>query len=493
MPSALPTLHPTSKPTSFSMKKGLIISPLIESREAVEHYNGSVNWFYNYKQLPIGWQGDWADDNGVEFVPMIAQPWLWSENGADKKCSFSESQTKVPVCSLQNVTEVLQSAIDQRSNGVPVKSVMGFNEMYNDPPPDGKDLTPKDAALYWGKFVQPAANATGLELISPTLNAKSGAVEWFSDFLKECYDLRNDGNHPCNINLIKKFAVHTYDCRQSTWETYYNGTSSQMITLLITHLKNYEDKSDWDVYVRARDIWVTETNCYWEEEDITRPGAWTWEPPHANSKEQCLYITGQKQDTHGIGSLAYIEQMINVERYSLWTTWNKQIKPNYLTYKSGKYLTPLGKAYLNIGDQNVDCEFPGTRFNATDATLEGVDIELLNCGEGGPKMITNLGGEESSNNATFTVEVGAPGNYAVNVAYITNATQRFSVSVNDDIVQTFKFISSGLWCDEGGKSTVLPIELEGFVEGNNFITFGASNGIIEQPLLEWISVVGAFP
>jgi len=453
-----------------------------------------VNWFYNFKQTALGWQGDWADDNDIEYVPMIPQPWLWTEDGLKKSCSFNETETAIPVCTLQNVIEVLQSAIDGRSNGVPVKSLIGFNEMYNNPPPKGNDLTPYESALYWGKFVQPAATAVGLDLVSPTFNTRRSAIKWFSDFLKECYDLRNDTN-PCDINLIKKFAVHTYDCRQSTWEKYYNGPNSQMITHLIDRLGGYGDKLDWDIYVRSRDIWVTETNCYWEmygnlEND---DNVWNWEPPHANSKEQCLYITGQEQDTHGIGSLAYIEQMINVERYSLWTTWNKQIKPNYLIYNSGNHLTPLGKAFLNIGDPSVDCEFPGTRLNAVDATLEGNDVELLNCGgPEGPEMITNLGG--GNNTATFTVEVGAAGDYAVNVAFITDVTRMFGVSINANVtVQTFKFISSGVLCNEGGKSTVLPIELEGFIAGSNTITFGAGNETIEQPSIEWISVVGASP
>jgi hypothetical protein len=28
--------------------------------------------------------------------------------------------------------------------------------MYNNPPPNGNDLTPQEAALYWRRFVQPA-------------------------------------------------------------------------------------------------------------------------------------------------------------------------------------------------------------------------------------------------------------------------------------------------------------------------------------------------
>ena len=36
-------------------------------------------------------------------------------------------------------------------------------------------------------------------------------------------------------------------------------------------------------------------------------------------------------------------------------------------------------------------------------------------------------------------------------------------------------MSSGEWCGNGGKSTVLPIEVNGFIHGVNNITFGNSN------------------
>jgi len=100
-----------------------------------------------------------------------------------------------------------------RSNGIEIKILIALNELYNNPTPI--DLTPQEAALYWRRLVQPAANATGLELVSPTLNAKKSAVTWFADFLKECYDKRNNSLHPCDIELSKMFAIHQYDWRES--------------------------------------------------------------------------------------------------------------------------------------------------------------------------------------------------------------------------------------------------------------------------------------
>ena len=47
---------------------------------------------------------------------------------------------------------------------------MGFNEMYTDP--GGRVLTPFEEADYWVLYVQPAAFAAGLELVSPKSGAK---------------------------------------------------------------------------------------------------------------------------------------------------------------------------------------------------------------------------------------------------------------------------------------------------------------------------------
>lgn len=98
-------------------------------------------------------------------------------------------------------------------------------------------------------------------------------------------------------------------------------------------------------------------------------------------------------------------------------------------------------------------------------------------------------GGQNSNTATFAVNVGVKGNHAVNVAYITCEKQFFIVRVNNNTGKNFELISSGLKCDKCGKSYVLPIELGGFVVGVNNITFGVNDTTIEQPFLEWISVV----
>jgi hypothetical protein len=54
-PSGQPSHIPSASPTGRSIKKGLIISLQVDSQNAVDHFNGSVSWFYNYKHTPIGW------------------------------------------------------------------------------------------------------------------------------------------------------------------------------------------------------------------------------------------------------------------------------------------------------------------------------------------------------------------------------------------------------------------------------------------------------
>eukprot|EP00979_Chaetoceros_neogracilis_P003975 scaffold695_cov279-Chaetoceros_neogracile.AAC.1 len=115
------------------------------------------------------------------------------------------------------------------------------------------------------------------------------------------------------------FAVHQYDCRESTWDDWYGGDNSEMVTGLIANLGDFGGKSNWREFIVDRKLWVTETSCYWEEVDPS-PESFTFEFPHPDSKEQCLRITGQMKATHGRGSLVKMEEMKNVERYSLWTT-----------------------------------------------------------------------------------------------------------------------------------------------------------------------------
>ena len=139
-----------------------------------------------------------------------------------------------------------------------------------------------------------------------------------------------------------------------------------MTRLLIEELGSYGDEKDWSQYIRSRPLWVTETSCYHEPSELglSQP----------SNKESCLRITGKKKLSHGIGSIATIEEVKKFERYAWWTTWNTELKPHYLTYLDGQ-LTPIGKALLNIGGkETIDCEFPGELIGARNAICRGDQI-----------------------------------------------------------------------------------------------------------------------
>lgn len=375
----------SSRGRRLSQKRGLIMNKQVVQSSA-DFFSNHASWFYNYMQSPLDWQGDWADAHDIEFVPMIPQPWLNHENGT-KKCvfhSFSDPSLpwnnwkKLNICTLENVIDTLAKAKADRSKSrVGIKYLIGFNEMYNNPPPIGKDLKPEEAAYYWRIYVQPAAVANELDLVSPTVGKTKKAIRWFAKFLKQCYGKRNDQEYPCDINLIKKFALHHYDCKEQRWETWFGGDESKLMKKLTAELGTYGGKNDWDVYVRSRDIWVTETNCYWEnnKKGYAKP----------SSKEQCLRITGQKSSTHGMGSLAKMEELNNIERYSWWTMWNEELKPNYLAYFDGQ-ISPIGRAYTNPGDSSVNCEYlNGEQMEITDAIISD-HAEILTCQATGTTM-----------------------------------------------------------------------------------------------------------
>ena len=319
---------------------------------------------------------------------MISQPLLKHQDNGTISCAFpklndpmkpleylEEENGPLNVCTTQDVIDALNKTKANRSNSnAPVKYLMGFNEMYNDPvSKDGNDLKPREAAYYWRKYIQPAAEANKLDLVSPTVGGTARAVTWFANFLKKCYDKRNNEEYPCKIKLIKKFALHHYDCRESKWVKWFGGENSRLMRMLTEELGTYGGKKNWGEYVRSRDIWVTETNCYWENRLHAMLG-----DPHPSSKEQCLRVTGQKQETHGKGSLVTMEGLDNIERYAWWTMWSKQIKPNYVTYEGG-HLSPIGRAYLSPGNTSMDCEFKSSELMGVRDAIVSYPAENSNC------------------------------------------------------------------------------------------------------------------
>jgi len=188
-----------------------------------------------------------------------------------------------------------------------------------------------------------------------------------------------------------------------------------------------------------------------------------------------------------MGSIAKMETMDHIDRYAWWTTWNHQIKPNYLTYKSGQ-LTPIGRAYLNPGDHFTDCSYAGTRLYATEARVRKRNKNLRYCKSTGTTLIKSLG--QGGNVATFNVTAPAAGDYAMHVSFLSVEDRNLTVQVNDGPTHKFLLVaSSARGCNKRGTTTVLPLELEGFNAGLNTVTLGDHLPDEQAPLVEWISLV----
>lgn len=172
------------------------------------------------------------------------------------------------------------------------------------------------------------------------------------------------------------------------------------------------------------------------------------------------------------------------------------LKPQYLTYKDGT-ITQVGEAYKRIGDSSVNCEYPGTKIFADDNSVVITSpATILHCPVTNTKMVKQM---KLGGSATFTVNVPADGNYAINISYISAEPRNLQVKVNknaadpnDVFTEIFNFYSTGdnSWCESGGTGSthVVPLELNKFKAGSNTITFG-NDGDEDSPVIEWIALV----
>jgi len=323
-----------------------------------------------------------------------------------------------------------------------------------------------------------------IEDLCPESEHSEDLVDTIDCATKQLFQNQTD----CDIDLIEMFSVHQYDCKQELWEQWYGHGDSKFVNGVSNKLGEYGGKKDWKEYLQSKPFWVTETSCYHDMPDLSKPG--TYERPHASSKEMCLRISGQRPKTYGIGSIATMERLDTIDRYAFWTTWSpkKKLKPVNLTYKDGT-ITPVGRAYLNPGDTSINCEFPGKVIKVDDkqTKLQG-GAKMISCAStGGTAMVRKL----HLGNVSFTVKVQKAGDYALNISYMSKETRPLYVKVNDQKkAQRFFFPDTGGWCFENGKTTVVPMELSGFSKGENTITFGNVDETGEvAPMIEWISVV----
>ena len=127
---------------------------------------------------------------------------------------------------------------------------------------------------------------------------------------------------------------------------------------------------------------------------------------------------------------------------------------------------------------------------ANEAILKG-KATLFKCQSIDAFMIKHIGNNIGT--ATFMISVDKEGDYAMNVSLMSvKKHRRLNISVNNSLIQSFTIQKTiDKWCSEGGIPNVLPLELKGFISGDNNVTFGYDDTDSTQwsPLIEWISVV----
>lgn len=283
------------------------------------------------------------------------------------------------MCKLDDVIdELLQT---KRRLHVRPRFLMGFNEP-SDHRNKTKYISPVDAVDIWRKYMQPAAQATGLQLISPTAlfdTAPDYSSEWIADFLKTCRDYEDDKKHPCNVDDIRALQIHQYSCAEGYWRDMFLPKSGRFWHQLQALLGKHGGK-DWAAYVHSKPLWVTETNC--NADDSSDPG----ESPLPD--EQCWRTTGKRAGNtdrwgydFGVGSIKTLENLTNVARYSWWNTYNPHWSDRLRTttvrlVDDNGNLFPLGQALLSGGDA-VNCSGVDWSDDVDEATASMQEASYL--------------------------------------------------------------------------------------------------------------------
>lgn len=324
-----------------------------------------VAWLYDYGNEPtaFNWNGwvapksnaeqllRYMNDNSIEFVPMVAARSFHPSSGptdAGGTCFLvtneSPSQIRGKVaCTVDQMVEQLAGLRDRLV--APVRFLGTTNEPWFLEP----EMSGEEAAEIWRLYLQPAAAAAGLSLLSPTINL----YDWLGDFLRACYD-RRFSNPPCDVETIAAFTVHEYECSERFWRERYGGGGFR--NRASSEMGGYGGK-DWGSFFGARRFWVTETNCNWE--DSGSP----------DGTEQCLRASGGRPATHGRGSIATMNELADVVAYAWWTITNgrnpgtKQFNARILDQRGN--LLPPGRALVSINRQDTRFGTGGTAISCT--------------------------------------------------------------------------------------------------------------------------------
>jgi len=358
----------------LSQKQGMNANSKV-GRDTLNQFTSTSSWFWTYALEPNSKALAWAQDTGKEFVPLVSLKRVLPRKYG--KCSFEDG-----TCTVYMLVNVLEKT----KKSVTTRYLMGYNEPYANHQQassygnkGSKGVNGTEGAHWWRLWIQPAAERTGLELVSPTTGISSQKSGWMIEFLQACYDNRN-AVPPCNVEKIKAFSLHEYKCYASFWRKYAAKDGGDDVSVVdkscsepfkpkketnfytqmkMAMRKRYGDEpatSFWDPYFDNVKLWVTETSCsgdlYWDKLNNHKAR----ETPTA--EQSCERITGQSCQ-HKEGSVNALLSMDNIERFSWFTLFPNPPKnhPNFESITAAAIMDsvtgaarPVGRALLNALD-----------------------------------------------------------------------------------------------------------------------------------------------
>ena len=305
-------------------------------RPVLDQFTSTSSWFWTYGLEPAATALAWAQDNGKEFVPLINLKRVLPKTHPNWRCSFSAG-----TCTVDDIVGVLE----RTKSKISTKYLMGYNEPYASHSDSHvyaskgkKGSSGTEGAEWWRLYVQPAAQRTGLKLVSPTTGISGQTVGWMIEFLQACYD-NKAADPPCNVELIEVFSVRECKCYENYWRKYaasdggdaikvlHNGCAEKFRpskeTNIYTSLKtamrekygDAEASSFWDPYFDSVELWVTETSCSGDLKFDKFNKNVKGLPRTPTAQQSCLAITGQSCN-HGDGSVAAMLGLDSIERFS---------------------------------------------------------------------------------------------------------------------------------------------------------------------------------
>lgn len=157
--------------------------------------------------------------------------------------------------------------------------------------------------------------------------------------------MADDADTPCDYTTITRLSIHNYDCHEDFVTTTFSP-GGPFFKKIAKQLNGYGGVN-WKSWFKHMPIWLTETNCSYENGVAT----------NFSNVESCQRITGQVEE-YGRGSIYAWTSLEQVERVFWWTTSTSgnQLKAGASMMSPTNELYPVGRAFVNNFDaEATDC------------------------------------------------------------------------------------------------------------------------------------------